>query len=123
MTLYVDDKGTIYIHQGDSGDVIIDGIKEDNDYLIYFSVRNNKRERIGSELVVNSNYNSQVTINLPSYFTDLFTVSKDESYAIYHYGLKMCKDDIEDTLFVANSSFGQLNNIVVFPKLVEGNYE
>lgn len=123
MTLHVDDRGTIFIHQGDSGEITINGLSDDNDYQIYFAVKNKKRETIGDELVVNSNYNTSVTFTLQSEFTDLLTVDKDENYAIYHYGLKMCTDTTEDTLFVANTSYGQLNNIVVFPKSVEGAYE
>lgn len=123
MTLHVDNKGTIFIHQGDSGELTVNGLSTDNDYRIYFAVRNKKRESVGDELVVNSNYNESVTFNLTSDFTDLFVVNNDDNFAIYHYGLKMCTDTTEDTLFVANTTYGQLNNIVVFPKFVEGYYE
>lgn len=122
MAINVDKNGTIFIHQGDSGDIVITGINTDKDYDVYFAVKNSKRETVGTELVMNSNYKSFVTFNLTSSFTDLLTVPEQEDFEIYHYGIKACYgDSIEDTLHVENTSFGQLNNIVVYPKTVEGN--
>ena len=123
MTLHVDDKGTIDIHQGDTGSITVSGLVPDKDYRIYFAVKDKNRQSIGSEFVVNSNYQEQVTFDIPSDFTNLLTVKSDDGFEIYHYGLKMCTDTTEDTLFVENTSYGQLNNIIVFPKVVEGNYE
>ena len=121
MALNIDENGTIYIYQGDSGDIVVSGLSTDKDYQVYFSVKNSKRETIGSELMVNSNYRSSVTFSLTSDFTNLFVVPEDEEFMVYNYGLKMCFDDtIEDTLLVANAEYGQLNNIIVFPKRVEG---
>ena len=123
MTLHVDDKGTIYIHQGDTGSITVTGLVTDKNYRIYFAVKDKDRNTVGNELVVNSNYQDNVTFDFPSTFTDLLTVNNDDSYEIYHYGLKMCTDTTEDTLFVENTSYGQFNNIIVFPKFVEGIYE
>lgn len=121
MAINIDKNGTIFIHQGDSGDIVVSGINTDKDYSVYFAVKNSKRETIGTELVTNSNNNPFVTFNLTSDFTDLLTVSSQEDFAIYHYGIKLCYgDSIEDTLNVKNKTFGQLNNIVVYPKIVEG---
>ena len=117
--LKVDSFGTIFIHQGDSGEVV-NGLKTDKDYQVYFAVRNKKRESVGDEIVVNSDYKSFVTFDLPSSLTDLFNVPDDEEYEIYHYGIKICEDGVENTLQVSGSHFGQPNNIVVFPKKVEG---
>ena len=112
MAISVDKNGTIYIHKGDSGNIVVKGLGTDKDYNVYFAIKNSKRETIGSELVVNSNYKSFVT------FT---TVPKNEDFAVYYYGLKACDgDSIEDTLQVSNTYFGQLNKIIVFPKIVEG---
>ena len=123
MTLHVDDKGTIYIHQGDTGSITVAGISSDKDYRIYFAIKNKNRETVGHELVVNSNYQNEVTFDFSADFTDLLTVDDNDEFEIYHYGLKMCTPTTEDTLFVENSSYGQQNNIIVFPKFVEGNYE
>lgn len=121
MAINVDKKGNIYIHKGDSGDIVVKGLNPDKDYKVYFAIKNSKRETIGSELVVNSNYKSFVTFTLISDFTDLLDVPKNEEFAIYYYGLKACDgDSIEDTLHVSNTYFGQLNKVIVFPKVVEG---
>ncbi len=120
MSLDIDEKGTIFIHQGDSGNVIVDGLNTDKNYSVYFAVKNNQRQLVGSELCVNSNFKSKVTFNLPPAFTDAFVVPDDEPFAIYTYGLKVCSDNSEDTLFVENTDYGYLNKIIVFPKQVEG---
>lgn len=121
MALNIDENGTIFIHQGDSGEIVVSGISTDNDYTVYFAVKDLNRNTIGTELSVNSNYQSYVTFVLSGDFTDLLTVDDDEEFAIYHYGLKMCADDsTEDTLFVVNSDYGQPNLIIVYPKKAEG---
>lgn len=124
MALTIDENGTIFIRQGDSGEVVISGLNTSKNYSVYFAVKNEKRKTVGDEICVNSNYASSVTFSLSSDFTDLFTVPADEDYAIYYYGVKLCEgDSVEDTLFIANSDYGQLNYIVVFPKMVEGSNE
>lgn len=121
MALTINENGTIFIHQGDSGEVVISGLNPAKNYEVYFAVKNEKRETVGDEICVNSNYGSSVTFSLSSNFTDLLKVPIDEDYAIYYYGVKICEgDSTEDTLFIANSDYGQLNYIVVFPKIVEG---
>ncbi len=122
MTLNIDDNGTIFIYQGDSGEVVINGIADDNDYLVYFSIKDPDRNSVGSELVVNSNYNDYVTFFIPSTLTNLLDVPKGDCCKVYHYGIKICTQDIEDTQFVQGAEFGQLNNMIVFPKIVEGSY-
>ena len=124
MTLSVDENGTVFIHQGDSGELVINGISTDKNYQVYFAVQTLNREPVGNELVVNSQFKSFVKFNLTSSFTNLLTVPDDEGAAVYHYGLKMCDNDgNEDTLFVSKADYGQPNNIVVFPKVAEGNNE
>lgn len=39
MALNIDDDGTIYVYQGDSGDINVKGLRTDNDYVIYFAVK------------------------------------------------------------------------------------
>jgi hypothetical protein len=121
MTLNIDENGTIFIHQGDSGDVIVNGINTDKNYKVYMSVRDIDRKQVGEELMVYSQYQASVTFKLTSSFTNLFVVPDDEAVKIYHYGLKVCDDEgLEDTLLVAKNDLGQPNNIIVFPKVVEG---
>ena len=72
-------------------------------------------------MFVTSSNQPFVRFVLSAEFTDLLTVEEDEDFAVYNYGIKMCSDgEMEDTLFVVNSDYGQLNNIIVYPKLVEG---
>lgn len=120
MALSIDENGTIYIHRGDSGVIYIEGLSTDDDYQVYFAIKNKKRETIGRELMVNSNYKSGVKFILTSAFTDLLTVPDNEYYEVYHYGIKICSDNTEDTLFVVNTGWGEFNNIIVYPKIVEG---
>ena len=44
---------------------------------------------------------------------------KDE---IYYYGIKACESDTtkEDTLFIADNTYGDLNRIIVYPRKVSG---
>ena len=122
MAINVDKKGNIFIHKGDSGNLVVRGLNTDKDYSVYFAIKNVKRETVGTELVVNSNYKSFATFTLTSEFTDLLDVPKNEDFAIYYYGLKVCDgDSVEDTLHVFDTYFGQLNKVIVFPKIVEGS--
>lgn len=121
MAVEIDEFGTIYLHQGDTGEIVISGLNTDKDYEIFFAVKDVKRKTIGSELSVKSNFKSSVTFVLSSSFTNMFLVPEDSDYEVYHYGIKMCDDNsVEDTLFVVNSGYGSTNDIIVFPKKVEG---
>ena len=41
---------------------------------------------------------------------------------VYTYGIKACADngEIEDTMFIADSTFGDENLIIVYPRKVNG---
>lgn len=121
MAVKIDEYGNVYLHQGDTGEIVVSGLNTDKNYTIFLAVKDSKRKTIGSELSVKSNYKPSVTFVLSSAYTDMFNVPLDSDYEVYHYGIKMCDDNsVEDTLFVANSDYGQLNDVVVFPKKVEG---
>ena len=120
MSIKIDDHGTMYIHQGDTGSIILEGLSPDKDYSIYFAVKDKNRNTIGTELSVNSNYMTHVKFVLPGEFTDLLTVPQDEEYAIYYYAMKLCDENEENTLEFENSDFGTMNSIIVYPKMVEG---
>ncbi|MCR5264983.1 MAG: hypothetical protein K6E29_00135 [Cyanobacteria bacterium RUI128] len=121
MSINMDDNGTLYIHQGDSASVILEGLGTDKDYRVYFAVKDKSRKTIGDELVINSNYNPTVKFNLSGDYTDLFTVPDNENYAIYYYALKICCGNEENTLVLENSELGELNPLIVYPKMVEGD--
>ena len=121
MTLNIDNNGTIFIHQGDTGEVIVSGLNTDKNYKIYFAIQNAKRESVCPEIMVNSDYKPSVTFFLSADMTNLLSVPDCEEYEVYHYGLKSCfGENIENTLQVKGAPFGRSNNIVVFPKRVEG---
>ena len=47
MSLSIDEDGTIYIHQGDSGEIVVSGIPTDKDYTVYFAIKDKDRKTIG----------------------------------------------------------------------------
>ena len=122
MAFSIDENGNITLIQGDSGTIIIDGLNPDKNYNVYLAIKDKKRNTVGNELSVTSNYSSRVIFYLTGDFTDLLTVPKDENYAVYFYGIKICdsNDNIEDTLILGNGELGDINTISVYPKEVEG---
>lgn len=120
MALYIDENGTISIVQGDSGEVVVSGLNNKVNSDVYFAIQNLKRVPIGGELMVQSNMSDTVTFVLTSEFTNLLTVPKNKEYEIYQYGIKVCTNDTEDTVMVANNDYGTVNQLVVYPKKVEG---
>ena len=123
MAFKIDKDGNISMIQGDSGLITIRGLNPNKSFTVYFAVRDKNRNPVGSELYVNSNYNSYVVFQLTAAFTDLLTVKKDEPCAIYYYGLKICDENAqrEDTLIIGSNDIGGVNTITVYPKKVEGN--
>ena len=122
MAFQTDENGNITLIQGDSGILVISGISTDKNYTVYFAVQDRNRKPIGSELFINSNKSSEVAFFLTGDFTDLFKVERNESFAIYYYGIKVCDADtgFEDTLVTEAGEIGDLNTITVYPKKVEG---
>ena len=121
MAFNIDKDGNITLTQGDSGSIIVDGIKTDKNYTLYFAIQDKNRNPIGPELYVNSNKSPSIVFELTGNYTDLLTVNKNENSATYYYGIKLCSDDgMEDTLLIENNEIGALNTITVYPKKVEG---
>lgn len=118
----VDDNGNIYLHQGDSGYVYVEGLSTDKNYLVYFGIRNKKRQQIGTEVFIESNNQPNVKLFIPTELTDLLEVGKNEESTEYYYGVKTCDPDTgeEDTLILGNNDLGDKNIITVYPKEVEG---
>ena len=122
MAFQIDDNGNIALIQGDSGTIVVEGINTARNYTVYFGVRDKNRNPVGNEIFVNSNYSSTVVFHLTGNFTDLLTVNKNENYAVYYYGIKLCdaENALEDTLILDNDELGGINTITVYPKKVEG---
>lgn len=122
MALKIDEEGTIYLYQGDTGEIVINGIPDDQNYKVYFAVQDMKRNPVGKEIVANSMENSSVAINLDASVTDELIVPANKKYETYQYGVKICTPGTlnEDTLFIGSGDFGTVNTMYVYPKKVEG---
>jgi len=119
MTISMDENGTISIFQGDTGEVIISGFNPDNNYNVYFAIRNEDGALMGEELTLQSNFSDTVTFMLPATLTDELTIPVGDSYAVYYYGVK--KNQVgtqeEDTLI---PDLGGQKPFIVYRKAVEG---
>lgn len=122
MAYIVETSGNITLVQGDSIEIVINGVPTDQNYEVYFAVQNEERQPIGSEIMVESLGKSSVAIKLLGNYTKQFTVEEDKKSQKYYYGIKLCSrnDEIEDTLLLGESLIGELNTITVYPMKVEG---
>lgn len=123
MTLIIDNDGTISLYQGDSGEIVISGLDSNKNYVVYFAIQDSNRNLIGEELQVAVSNSDTVTFVLTPEYTDLLIVPKNKPFETYYYGVKACQAEstIEDTLFVADSTYGDLNRIIVYPRKVMGH--
>ena len=121
--IVIDDDGTISMYQGDSGEIVINGLDEEQSYTIYFAIQDKDRNTIGEELQVAVDNSDTATFILTAEFTDLLTVPKKKPYEIYYYGIKVKTDETnaEDTLFISEGTYGDLNRIIVYPRKVKGD--
>ncbi len=115
----VDDFGNITLTQGDSGKLTVTGLPTDKDYKVYLGIQDENRKPVGSEIVVQSNMSDTVVFAIMAALTDLLNVPKDEDYAIYPYGIKICyePEGLEETLIIGEIA---TNTITAYPKKVEG---
>jgi hypothetical protein len=122
MAYKVDENGNITLIQGDSIELVVNGIPTDQNYKVYFAAQNEERAPIGSEIMVESLGQASVVIKLLGNYTNQFTVDEDKKSQKYYYGIKLCSeiDEIEDTLGIGGTDLGGLNTITVFPRKVEG---
>ena len=121
MAFEIDNNGNITMVQGDSGQLVINGLNTDKNYSVYFAIQDENRKPIGNEIVVNSNRQSSVAFVLTPDLTDLLKVKQNDETATYYYGIKVCDNSgFEDTMLIGNSAMGDKNTITVYPKKVEG---
>ena len=122
MSIEINDDGTISLYQGDSGEIVVSGIDTSTIYEVYFAIQDKKRNLVGNELKLIASNVDTVSFFLTPEFTDLLKVPDNKSYEIYYYGIKVVEKETntENTLFVKNSSYGDLNQIIVYPKKVSG---
>lgn len=122
MSLIIDNDGTISLYQGDSGEIIVSGLDNEKKYTVYFAIQDSERNLVGEELQVAVSNSDTVTFILTPEYTDLLKVSKNKPYEIYFYGIKACEleQNIENTMFIADTTYGDLNRIIVYPRKVKG---
>lgn len=122
MSLIIDKDGTISLYQGDSGELVVSGLDNSKNYTVYFAIQDVNRNLIGEELQVAVSNSDTVTFILTPQYTDLLTVPNNKPYELYFYGIKACETDsnIENTMFVAETTYGDLNRIIVYPRKVKG---
>lgn len=122
MAYIVETSGNITLYQGDSIELVINGIPTDQNYKVYFAAQDEERVPVGNEIEVNSLNQASVTIKLLGNYTNQFTVPEDKKSQKYYYGVKLCseQDQTEDTLLLGESVIGGQNTITVYPRKVEG---
>lgn len=122
MAYIVETSGNITLVQGDSIELVINGIPTDQNYKVFFAAQDEERNPIGSEISVDSLSQSSVTIKLLGNYTNQFSVPEDKKSQKYYYGVKLCsvQDQTEDTLLLGESVIGGLNTLTVYPRKVEG---
>lgn len=122
MAYLVDTNGNITMTQGDSIELVINGIPTDQNYKVFFAAQNEERTPIGNEIMVESYGASSVVIKLEGNYTRQFIVNEDSKSQRYYYGIKICSDtdNTEETLLLGDSVIGGLNTITVYPMKVEG---
>ena len=122
MSLILDSDGTISLYQGDSGEIVISGLDDSKSYTLYFAIQDKNRNLVGEELQVSVSNSTYVTFVLTPEYTDLLTLPKNKPYETYYYGIKACEAESskEDTLFIADNTYGDLNVVIVYPRKVKG---
>ena len=122
MSVIIDTDGTISLSQGDSGELVGSGLDNNKNYTVYFAIQDIDRNIIGEELQVAVTNSDTVTFILTPEYTDLLKVPKQKPYEIYFYGIKACEtgSNIENTMFIADTTYGDLNRIIVYPRKVKG---
>lgn len=122
MSLKIDTDGTITMYQGDTGEIVVNGLDDTKNYTVYLAFRDKNRSFITDELKITSNGRSSVVFFLSADLTNKFTVPKNSNYETYYYGIKVCElgANTEDTLFIADKDYGEENILIIYPKQVEG---
>lgn len=121
MAFKIDENGNITMVQGDTGQLVVNGLNTDQNYTVYFAIQDENRRPVGNEVNVQSNMQPTVVFVLASQLTDLLKVAEDEETHVYYYGVKTCTaEGFEDTLSIGGSDMGDKNTITVYPKKVEG---
>lgn len=120
--IFVDTEGNISCRKGDSGNIYVTGLPTDEDYTVSLGVVNPPDRTILNEISVQSNQQSEVTIPVPTSFTESLGVGR------FYYGIKLTGSDGVEQTVIPNAYMdedGQVeiakpNTFIVKPKLAEG---
>ena len=118
---HIDEKGNIFLRQGDSFELVLDDLPSDQNYKVFFAAQDSERNPIGNEIEVETKKATSVSIFLDAGLTDLWTVEEGAKSQLYYYGIKICSTESvnqkEETLILGDSD---INTITVYPRKVKG---
>jgi hypothetical protein len=129
MTIFVRDNGDLECYQGDNGSIDITGIPTDQNYQVFFAIRDpNTNSPVINELVQNSNSASSVRFSFSARLTDSFPVLPGASKTSFAYGVKVCDMlGVETTVIprveldiTGNPIFKKAPKFIVHTKKVSG---
>lgn len=117
MFIMDEETGDITTRQGDTFTINVTGISDD--WTVYFSVyRGSDRVRLFE--ISQTPVEGTTTFDITARESNLMTVPNGKKTELYYYGIKRCKDNIEDTVIVGNKKVSDLNKILVYPLITEG---
>lgn len=117
MFIMDEETGNMTTRQGDTYSFQVTGVADDWD--LYYSVYRTTDREILFEIKTNP-VNQVATFEVTASDSNLMTVPDGKKTEIYYWGLKRCKDGVEDTLIVGNKDIGDYNKITVYPLTTEG---
>ena len=122
MTAEIQDDGTIYTYQGDTILFTSSGVPTDQEYVVYFSVRELNSDNDVIDQVPCYVSDGVVTVHINPQITDLIPVPEGKKFKDYRYSLKACSltDGTEHTLQVGKNEVGVETKLRVFRKQSEG---
>lgn len=122
MAFIMDENCNITLIQGDSGQIVVNNLPVDKDYIVYFAMQDADRNPIGEEVSVSANKKSSITFEIVGSLTDLLEVPEESKKATYYYGIKICslEKNTEETLVLGNGGIGTVNTMTVYPRKVKG---
>lgn len=112
--------GLIKIYQGDTIELIIEGLDTSQNYTLYFGVQNKRRVFVIPEISIETDRQDTVIMTIPAESTNKLIVPITKDFEDYYYGFKVCKVDEETTMTIDGTGYGERNILRVYPMKVEG---
>ena len=127
MAIYKKGYYDLYMFQGDTGNIRVNGIPPTRDYTIYFQINDMNGRKILELEPKQSNYHREVVFTISSEISDSLSVGQ------YCYAVKLCYYDIEHDITSEETVIPLLKNtsslpnayknkalFSVYPKQIEG---